>query len=94
MKLACLNIDPVNVGLPGELQIRHYPESKMDFLTYQIGRMGVRPEMQPVFGANHTVTHEIQTNKIATMFVVMAWGSSLERAKDMFFSKSKKEEQK
>lgn len=94
MKLAYTNIDPVNVGLPGELQIRHYPEAKMDFLTYQIGRTGVRPEMQPVFGANHTVTHEIKTNKISTMFVVMAWGSSLARAKDMFFSNRKKKEGK
>lgn len=94
MKLAYINIEPKNIGLPGELEIRHYPDAKMKFLTYQIGRTGVRPEMQPVFGHNHTVTHEIKTGKLATLFIVMAWGTSLERAKDMFFSNSKKEEGK
>ena len=94
MKPAYINIEPVNVGLPGELEVRHYPEAKIDFLTYQIGRTGVRPEMQPKFGKNNMVIGEVKTGKAATIYIVMAWGTSLERAKDMFFSNGKKKEAK
>jgi hypothetical protein len=87
-----INIDAAGVGLPAELQIRHYPNTKSDFLTYQIGIMGTRPEMQPVFGENNAVIGETKTGKTTTIYVLMAWGSSLKNAKEMFFSNIAKKE--
>jgi hypothetical protein len=87
-----INIDAASVGLPAELQIRHYPNTKSDFLTYQIGIMGTRPEMQPVFGENNAVIGETKTGKTTTIYVLMAWGASLKNAKEMFFSNIAKKE--
>lgn len=86
-----LPIDPLVAGLPGDVTIRHYPETKNDFLTFQIGRAGVRNEMKPTKNNNSTL---IETGRLATMFVVIAYGTSLQRAKEMFFYRTKKEEQK
>jgi hypothetical protein len=87
-----INIDAAEEGLPAELQIRHYPHTKSDFLSFQIGIMGTRPEMQPVFGENNAVIGETKTGKTTTIYVLMAWGSSLKNAKEMFFSNIAKKE--
>ena len=87
-----INIDAAEEGLPAELQIRHYPNTKSDFLTYQIGMMGTRPEMQPEFGENNAVIGETKTGKTTTIYVLMAWGKTLKNAKEMFFSNIAKKE--
>jgi hypothetical protein len=87
-----INIDAAEEGLPAELQIRHYPHPKSDFLSFQIGIMGTRPEMQPEFGENNAVIGETKTGKTTTIYVLMAWGSSLKNAKEMFFSNIAKKE--
>lgn len=80
-----------DAGLPEDLDIRHYPETnlKNEFLRFQIGKMGTRPEMRPVFGEKNTVIGEQRTGKITSIYVLMAWGSSLENAKEMFFANRK-----
>ena len=84
-------IEARDAGLPEDLDIRHYPETNpnYEFLRFQIGKMGTRPETRPVFGEKNTVIGEQRTGKITSIYVLMAWGSSLKNAKEMFFANRK-----
>ncbi len=83
-----INLDAKDAGLPANLEIRHYPKTKTEyeFLKFQIGIMGTRPEMQPVLGEKNMIIGEEETSRTVNIFFLMAWGSSLKNAKDMFFA--------
>jgi hypothetical protein len=81
----------LDLGLPPNLEVRHYPSATQDYLAWQIGEIKTRPELQPVFDMENRVVGARKTGKHATIFHLQAWGGSLVRAKEMWLFRDAKE---
>lgn len=92
MKKAYNKINPKEAGLPAHLQIRHYPETTEEYLMFQIGEFVTRFEEQPEFDSENRVVSHRPTGKLVSIFNVLGWGASLDRAKKMFFRKPTSED--
>jgi hypothetical protein len=83
--------NPVNHGLPPHLEIRHYPSATQDYLSWQIGQIKIRMGKRPIFDSPHRVLDHIRTGTSVSVFHLQSWGTSLERAKEMWFLRDRKE---
>jgi hypothetical protein len=84
MKKGYTKIDPKEAGLPIHLQIRYYPETTQEFLMFQIGEFVTRFEQYPLFDGENKVSGHRATGKLASVYHVQGWGTTLARAKAMF----------
>lgn len=85
MKKAYTKIKPKEAGMPPHLEIRHYPKTTQEYLMFQIGEYVTRFEEQPEFDSENRVVSHRPTGKLVSIFNVLGWGTSLDRAKEMFF---------
>ncbi len=90
MKQAYKIINALDHGLPPHLEIRHYPKTTQEYLTWQIGEMTTRPEMQPDFDSQNRVIAYRRTGTSCSVYHLQAWGSTLERAKEMWLIRDAK----
>jgi hypothetical protein len=81
----------LDLGLPPNLEVRHYPDATQDYLAWQIGEIKTRPETAPVFDWENCIVGSKKTGQHATIFHLQAWGGSLARAKDMWLLRDAQE---
>lgn len=59
--------------------VRHWPNTKIRWMTYQVGRMVNRQEIVPQFPGRAVV----DTNNFVAVFKLMGWGKTEEDAVKM-----------
>lgn len=62
--------------------VRHWPDTTLKWMTYQVGRMATRPEVAPLF-LDRAVVGTRTTDHDVSVFHLYGWGKTEDDARRM-----------